>query len=50
VELVVKLKNRYIVECYEVIEQDDHIYFIMEFCAGQSLGDMIQRDGPIPEK
>ena len=43
-----KLDHPGIVPVYDVVETDDHLYFAMEFCEGETLGARLKREGQIP--
>jgi serine/threonine protein kinase len=43
-----RLKHPNIVTIYDVGQDGDHYYFVMEYLEGMELGDYIQRRGPLP--
>lgn len=49
-QLVSQLKCRNIVEIYDVFEENNTAYYVMEYIPGLNLGDYIKKNGPMTEK
>ncbi len=41
------LSHRNVVTVYDVLEEDDQIWLVMEFVPGRSLSEIIKQDGPV---
>ena len=44
------LNHRNVVTVFDVVEQDDHIWLVMEYVPGRSLSQIIREDGPLPPR
>jgi serine/threonine protein kinase len=45
------LNHRNVVAIYDAVEEGDHIWLVMEYVPGQTLAEIVKRDGPLsPER
>ncbi len=42
------LSHRNVVSIYDAIEEDDHIWLVMEYVPGRTLSEMMSAEGPLP--
>ena len=48
IRTLMNLQHKNIMCIYEYFEDDNYLYMILEYCAGGSLGDLVDHEGPVP--
>ena len=49
-QLIAKHKHPGIVKVSDIFEENDTVYYVMEYIEGESLGDIVKREGPLSEQ
>lgn len=46
---IARMSSPYIVKIVDIFEENDTVYYIMDYIEGQSISDMVKANGPMPE-
>ena len=49
-QMISSLRNDHIIQIYDIFEENDTAYYVMEYVAAGSLKDKIEREGPLSEQ
>ena len=49
-QMIASLKNEHIIQIYDIFEENNTAYYVMQYMDGGSLKDKIENDGPLSEE
>lgn len=48
-QMIASLKNQHIIQIYDIFEENDTAYYVMDYVEGGSLKDKVEKEGPMTE-